>query len=198
LVTHKFDPGQKVLPNLPKIGMRMVIPKEFDDLTWFGNGPHESYWDRKASTRVDIFSGKVSEQYHPYVRPQENGNKTDVRWATLRNETGDGLMLTGFMSLNASHFVPEDYDDGFLEGSDGMIKARGDKKQTHTIDLKENDMIHLDIDHLQMGVGGEDSWGSQPMDQYQIEPKEYSYQFMIIPINSNDEPVEIYRDHLYK
>ena len=198
LVTHQFYPGQKDLPNLPKIGMRMVIPKEFDDLMWFGNGPHESYWDRKASTRVDIFSGKVSEQYHPYVRPQENGNKTDVRWATLRNEAGDGLMLTGFMSLNASHFVPEDYDDGFMKGPDGSIKARGDKKGMHTIDLKENEIIHLDIDHLQMGVGGEDSWGAQPMDKYQIEPKEYSYQFMMIPLDPNDEPSEIYRDQSFK
>ena len=71
----------------------MSIPKTFQNLTWFGNGPHESYWDRKSSTVVDIFSGLVSEQYHPYVRPQENGNKTDVRWTTLRNEDGIGLMI---------------------------------------------------------------------------------------------------------
>ena len=197
IVTHKFEPAREGLPNLPKFGMRMTIPKEYDDLTWFGNGPHESYLDRKASSRVDVFSGKVSEQYHPYVRPQENGNKTDVRWATLRNEMGHGIMITGLLSLNASHFVPEDYDDGFIiDRSDGNMKARRDKKSMHTTDLKESDIIHLDIDHLQMGVGGEDSWGAQPLAKYQIEPKNYSYQFMIIPLSAKDDPSKAYGHHL--
>ena len=197
IVTHKFDPAREILPNLPKFGMRMTIPREYDDLTWFGNGPHESYWDRKASSRVDVFSGKVSEQYHPYVRPQENGNKTDVRWATLRNEMGHGIMITGLLSLNASHFVPEDYDDGFIiDRSDGKMKARSDKKSMHTTDLKESGIIHLDIDHLQMGVGGEDSWGAQPLVKYQIEPKNYSYQFMIIPLGAKDDPSKAYGHHL--
>ena len=199
IVTHRIEPAQKNLPNLPKFGMRMTIPNEYDDLTWFGNGPHESYWDRKASSRVDIFSGKVSEQYHPYVRPQENGNKTDVRWATLRNDMGHGIMITGLLSFNASHFVPEDYDDGFMrDRPDGIMNARRQKKGMHTTDLKENDIIHLDIDHLQMGVGGEDSWGAQPLAKYQIEPKNYIYQFMIYPLDPNDDPSEIYGHHLFQ
>ena len=198
-VNHSFEPNMPDLPNLPKFGLTMELPKEFNNLTWFGRGPHENYWDRQSSAKVDIYSGKVSEQYHPYVRPQENGNKTDVRWATLRNDRGDGIMLTGFLSLNASHFTPKDFDHGF-ERSQNVANddIKVTKKAMHTIDLVERDLVHLDIDHLQMGVGGEDSWGAQPMDKYQIEPKEYSYQFMMIPLDPNDEPSEIYRDQSFK
>ncbi|MFL2982774.1 MAG: glycoside hydrolase family 2 TIM barrel-domain containing protein [Candidatus Neomarinimicrobiota bacterium] len=191
-ITHKFKPGQNQLPNLPKFGMRMSIPKEFQYLTWFGNGPHESYWDRKASTKVDIFSGLVSEQYHPYVRPQENGNKTDVRWAALRDDSGFGLMIKGYLSFNTSHLNREDYDDGF---NTNKINLKQRKKGMHTIDLKKDDVIHLDIDYLQMGVGGEDSWGAQPLDKYQIKAKKYSYKFIIMPLGANDNPSELYRDY---
>ncbi len=190
LVSNKFKPGLNSLPNLPKFGMRMSIPKTFQNLTWFGNGPHESYWDRKSSTVVDIFSGLVSEQYHPYVRPQENGNKTDVRWATLRDNDGIGLMIKGYLSFNVSDLNFEDYNNKLNKYKSDIIQK---KRNMHTIDLKEAKAINLDIDYLQMGVGGEDSWGAQPMDKYQIKPKEYSYHFMIIPIDKNDNPLELYK-----
>ena len=199
LVNHSFKPNMPDLPNLPKFGLTMELPKEFNNLTWFGRGPHENYWDRQSSAKVDIYSGKVSEQYHPYVRPQENGNKTDVRWATLRNERGDGIMLTGFLSLNASHFTPKDFDHGFersQNGADDDIKVI--KKGMHTIDLVERDLVHLDIDHLQMGVGGEDSWWAQPLDKYQIQSKEHTYHFMMIPLATQNDPIELYKNDLFK
>ena len=194
LVTHSIDLNSADLPDLPKFGTRMTIPKEYDNMTWFGRGPHESYIDRKASTRVDIFSGKISEQYHPYVRPQENGNKTDVRWATFTDKDGNGFIVSGFLSLNASHFIPEDFDDGFTIDDQGKpLNVRGNKRGMHTTDLVKRDLVHLDIDHKQMGVGGEDSWGAQPLKKYKIEPKRYNYHFIMAPINANDDPMTIYK-----
>ena len=198
LVTHGFHPNGSGLPDLPKFGTTMSISKEYNNMAWFGRGPHESYIDRKSSARVDIFSGKVSEQYHPYVRPQENGNKTDVRWATFTNEDGEGIMFSGFLSLNASHFIPEDFDDGFIMDKQGRsLNVRKNKKQMHTTDLVERDLVHLDIDHKQMGVAGEDSWGAQPLKKYKIEPKKYTYHFIMTPFNANDDPMDIYKNALY-
>ena len=192
LVTNSLNLEGFKLPNLPKFGMNMVIPRQYDNFKWFGRGPHESYSDRKASTKIDVFSGKVADQYHPYVRPQENGNKTDVRWATLRDDNGYGLMLTGFLSLKASHFTNDDYDSGILIDDAGKPKQY--KKSMHTIDMNEKNLIHIDIDQLQMGVGGEDSWGAQPLEEYQLTPKKYIYHFSMRLIEPSDEPISIYKN----
>ena len=192
LVTNSLNLEGFKLPNLPKFGMNMVIPRQYDNFKWFGRGPHESYSDRKASTKIDVFSGKVTDQYHPYVRPQENGNKTDVRWATLRDDNGYGLMLTGFLSLKASHFTNDDYDSGILIDDAGKPKQH--KKSMHTTDMNEKNLIHIDIDQLQMGVGGEDSWGAQPLEEYQLTPKKYIYHFSMRIIEPSDEPISIYKN----
>ena len=198
LVHYKFDSGKDDLPNIPKVGLSMQIPKEFDTMTWFGRGPHENYIDRKSSTKVDIFSGKVGDQFHPYIRPQESGNKTDVRWATFRNSDGKGLMVHGFLSMNASHFTLKDHDHGFGKansGATGNIKTT--KQQRHTIDMVERNLINLDLDHIQMGLGGEDSWWAQPMEKYQIKPESFDYFFTLVPISSEDDPVKIYINDLH-
>ena len=164
-------------------------------MKWFGRGPHENYIDRKSSAKVDIYSGKVADQFHPYVRPQESGNKTDVRWATFRNNKGDGLMVQGFLSMNASHFTLKDYDHGFGKpnsGATGNIKTI--KQQRHTIDMVEQDLINLDLDLIQMGLGGEDSWWSQPLEKYQIKPTNYDYFFKLVPISAKDDPIKLYRN----
>ena len=192
LVTNSLNLEGFKLPNLPKFGMNMVIPRQYDNFKWFGRGPHESYSDRKASTKIDVFSGKVADQYPPYVRPQENGNKTDVRWATLRDDNGYGLMLTGFLSLKASHFTNDDYDSGILIDDAGKPKQH--KKSMHTVDMNEKNLIHIDIDQLQMGVGGEDSWGAQPLEEYQLTPKKYIYHFSMRIIEPSDEPISIYKN----
>ena len=192
LVTNSLDLQKSELPNLPKFGMSMALPKRFDNFTWYGRGPHESYSDRKSSAKIDLFSGKVSDQYHPYVRPQENGNKTDVRWATLRDQNGYGLMLSGYLSLKASHFTVDDYDTGVLIQDSGALKLH--KESRHTIDMIEKNLVHLEIDHLQMGVGGEDSWGAQPMEEYQLKPRKYIYHFSMQLIEPSDEPSNIYKN----
>jgi len=195
LVYYKFVAGKDNLPNIPKVGLSMQILKEFDSMKWFGRGPHENYIDRKSSAKVDIYSGKVADQFHPYVRPQESGNKTDVRWATFRNNKGDGLMVQGFLSMNASHFTLKDYDHGFGKpnsGATGNIKTI--KQQRHTIDMVEQDLINLDLDLIQMGLGGEDSWWSQPLEKYQIKPTNYDYFFKLVPISAKDDPIKLYRN----
>jgi beta-galactosidase len=192
LARFQFFPSKDELPNIPKVGSSLQIPREFDTMTWFGCGPHENYQDRNASTKVDIYSGKVADQFHPYVRPQESGNKTDVRWATFRNADGNGLMVRGMLSLNASHFLAEDFDHGFSDvnsSATGNIKTT--KQQRHTIDMVERDLINLDIDLIQMGLGGEDSWWAQPLAKYQIPAKEYDYYYIIIPLSKGDSPIEI-------
>ncbi len=188
-----FVPGKTDLPNLPRFGMVMELPKEFDRMTWFGRGPHESYWDRKSSAKVDLYSGKVGDQYHPYVRPQENGNKTDVRWAVLRNNEGRGLMVLGdSLSINASHFRLWDCDNGDVGSANASStdNIRTTKQQWHTTDMNPGDFVNLHIDYKQMGVGGRNSWGAQPLDKHQLPPKAYTFEFTLRPVNPGTNLIE--------
>ncbi len=192
-VKHEFIPGDKVLPNLPRFGMVMELPRQFDEFTWFGRGPHESYWDRKSSTKVDVYNGKVIDQYHPYVRPQENGNKTDVRWASLQNEEGYGLMVIGdSLSINASHFRLWDWDNGDVGSANASSTGniRTTKQQWHTDNMTPGDYVNLHIDYKQMGVGGRNSWGAQPLDKHQLPAKAYSLGFTLRPVKPKTNLVE--------
>jgi beta-galactosidase len=177
-VSNRFVPSQtKGLPVMPRFGMTMVLPGEFDTIQWYGRGLHESYWDRKTGAAVGVYKGTVMEQYHPYIRPQENGNKTDVRWVVLTNKAGMGLQVKGMplLSVSAHHFLNEDFDEG------------EEKKQRHPYDLKPRDLVTLNIDYKQMGVGGDTSWGdrARPHPEYRLPVKEYSYSFIMRPFKNN-------------
>ena len=152
----KYD---KPLPSLPKIGLQMILNKEFDNMQWYGRGPHESYSDRKESALIGVYSGTVDEQFENYVRPQENGNKTDVRWVALTNLRGTGLLANGAELINtsASHYTDEN-----------LTAA------THTNELNRIDEIVLNIDHKVSGVGS-GSCGPQTLEQYQIKPEQTSF-----------------------
>ncbi|MCV9927542.1 DUF4981 domain-containing protein [Flavobacterium sp. LS1R49] len=160
----------KEIPMLPRFGMEMVLPKDFSSLSYYGRGPHENYIDRNYSSQVGIYNQTVSEQYYPYIRPQETGNKTDVRWLELSN---DKLKITvksdELLSTTALHYLNEDLDDGL------------EKDQRHAAELKERDLTSLKIDYKQMGVGGIDSWQAWPMEKYLFRDKTYQYQFKITP-----------------
>ena len=195
IVEGTLTAGDEELPRMPRFGMRMELPREFDNLQWFGRGPHESYWDRKTGTPVMTFDGLVSSQYHPYVRPQESGNKTDVRWMTFRRERdGLGLMVIAgggrgetmgespHLSMSALHFLQEDLDDG------------PQKDQRHSGELKERDLVAVNVDFLQMGVGGITSWGPTALPKYSLPYEDYSYQFILRPITAaDDRPWELAR-----
>ncbi len=138
------------LAQLPRLGVTLALPRSLDTLTWLGRGPHESYVDRKRSADVGLYTGKVADQLENYVRPQDNGNKTDVRWATLTDGQGRGLMMVtdGTFSISAHHNTVQDFD-----------QAR------HPNELTPRDAVYVCLDAGHSGLGG-NSCGPAPMAQY--------------------------------
>ncbi len=171
-VTSTFKTTEKELPDLPRFGMRWEMPVNFDNLKYFGRGPHENYIDRNRSAFVGIYKSKVADQYFNYVRPQENGYKTDVRWFELRNENGVGLKITGSptVGFSALHNPIEDFD---METMDDY---------RHTNDIVKKDGVFICTDLIQMGVAGDNSWGARPYPQYSVPAKDYQFSFTIKPV----------------
>lgn len=182
--------------DIPRFGVYLCLKQEFENITWFGRGPWENYSDRKTSAFVDLYSGKVYDQLVPYERPQENGNKTDVRWAALTNNHGIGLMALsddnrpGF-EMTAMPYLTADFDT--REGYDyGPVH----EEQRHINQVKARDFVRWNIDFAQRGVGGIDSWWAKPLEKYQLSPDQnYEYGFTLIPIDiaSGRELFEISR-----
>ena len=182
LITNEFRMTADHLPEIPRMGMNLVMPRKYDSITWLGRGPHESYWDRKTSTFVDLYSGTVAEQYWPYIRPQENGNKEDVRWAAITNSAGKGLLFRGepFIAVSAHHNLMEDFESPVR--TDGRHQPGVKPVNRHTVDVVPRDLTSVNIDFRQMGVGGDDSWGARTHPEYRLTEKEYSYSFRIVPV----------------
>ncbi|MFT7603791.1 MAG: beta-galactosidase [Saprospiraceae bacterium] len=192
--------------DLPRIGMRMQLPKQYSEMTYFGRGPWENYQDRKHSAFVDLYTSTVSDQYVPYIRPSENGYKTEVRWVSLTNENGNGLMvvaedISNGLGIGALHMPNEDFDmtAGLDYGGatsidkkyqiDGIPEVNSTK---HTIDIKEQDLVQLNIDLVQRGVAGDDSWYSKPQEKYLINGAiEHNYSFYLIPIENSSKELFI-------
>jgi beta-galactosidase len=182
-VDNHFEMAEGELPEIPRMGMTLHMPREFDQMTWLGRGPHESYQDRKTSAFVDLYHGSVAEQYWPYLRPQENGNKTDVRWMTITNENGEGLKFEGkqLLEVSAHHNILEDFESP--RRTDGRWEEGEERPvQRHLDDVKPRDLTSVDIDLKQMGVGGDDSWGAWTHDEYRLTDKSYSYGFVMKPV----------------
>ena len=174
-ISTRFTPGRP-LPELPRFGMKMIIPGDFETITWYGRGPYENYSDRKTASYVGLYSGTVSGQFIPYLRPQENGNKTDVRWLALTDSHGAGLLAAGrpLLSVGASHFSHEDIE-----------------RAEHPSELAARDSIFVNLDLAQMGVGGDNSWGALPHQQYMLPNNEYSYRFMLRPLPAGTNPRQL-------
>ena len=166
-----FEPGAK-LPELPRFGMQLGLAGDYRNVTWLGRGPHESYADRKTSAAVGLYSGPVEDQYHLYGFPQETGNKTDVRWIALTDDAGRGLLAVGDPLINASAWP---FTQGDLE------------RATHTHELVPEAAITLNLDYGQTGVGGDNSWGAKPHDEYTLFSKPYSYRFRLRPLRGRDD-----------
>jgi len=190
-VDNHFKMTKDELPEIVRMGMNLVMPREFDQMTWLGRGPHESYWDRKTSAFVGLYSGGVADQYWAYLRPQENGNKTDVRWLTITNENGEGLFFQGMplLSVSAHHNLMEDFES--LERTDGRQVEGVVVENRHTTDVKPRDLTSVNIDYKQMGVGGDNSWGAWTHDEYRLTEKEYRYSFRMKFINKSASPVQL-------
>jgi len=168
------------LPPLPRIGLQLTIPGEFNRFTWYGRGPHENYCDRKEGAPIGVYSGTVDEQYIPYIMPQENGNKTDVRWVSLNNSSGLGLLAVGMplMEVSAHHFTTED-----------LTKAR------HTYELKRRKDITLNLDYKQSGLGG-GSCGPDTLPKYLIKPEHVCFSVRIRPLLPSESAMEISKQRI--
>lgn len=159
--------ADKNLPGLPKVGMQMGILRADSNIAYYGRGPYENYTDRRTASEAGIYNQVISQFIEPYVVPQENGNRTDVRWMLLHNKT-NGLLVTADSLLSMSAWP-------YTE--DNILHAK------HTNKLKDAGFITLNIDLVQMGVGGNDSWSevAAPVEQYRIPAKDYHYTFYIAP-----------------
>lgn len=160
------------LPILPRFGNNLIIDNNYDQVAWYGRGKHENYQDRNTSALVGVYDAKVSDLYYEYIRPQENGNRTDIRTLSFENKDGKGIKITApdLFSFSAHHQLNSDFDEGM------------EKRQQHTFDIPTRDLININIDYSQMGVGGDNSWGNLPLEAYQIKPENLSFDYVISPI----------------
>jgi len=189
LVSNELKRGAIPWSALPRVGMKLQLPSEFEQLQWLGRGPFENYQDRKDAAFVDHYKSTVAEQYVPYIRPQENGNKTDVRWMALTNKAGQGLLISGYdqvLSMSALHYLVEDFQ--------GDVRALGwnDAKNRHTTDLQARPLVAVNIDHIQQGLGGDDSWWRRPHKPYRLTERTYKYSFVLQAIDLKKHSIQSY------
>lgn len=178
-VDFKLDIRDSNQPELPRVGLSLAIPSAYENMSWLGRGPQENYWDRKTGAHIDVYEGKVKDQYVPYIVPQENGNKTDVRWASFTNEDGAGLMIEGDIPLNIAAYPYE------------QSNINGLKNEVH---VSFQDITEIHIDYQQMGIGGDNSWGDHTMDKYKLKANAYEYSFYLKPLSENNSPVKLSKD----
>ncbi len=169
-VEAALEPGTGNIPELPRFGMQMAIPGRYSTVAYLGRGPYENYWDRHTGSAVGLYSSSVEELIHVYTRPQENGNRTDIRWLALTDSDGVGLLAVGMplLSVSAWPFSMEDLE-----------------KAMHINELPRRDFITLNLDYRQMGVGGDDSWGARPHPEYTLPAKPYTYRFRLKPYSKD-------------
>jgi len=179
LVAAEFTPGDPNLPKIPRLGMQMTLPAGFERITWFGPGPQETYSDRKDA-RVGVYSGTVREQfYEGYTEPGESGNKVETRWVALTNDKGIGLLAVGMplLSVNALHHTTDDLQNA-----------------KHPFQLPRRQEVTLNLDLVQQGVGGDDSWGAWPHEEFLIKCQPASYRFRLRSLAPGDAPARLARE----
>jgi beta-galactosidase len=169
------------IPVIPRVGMKIQMPVEFTGLEYFGCGPWENYSDRNSSTFVGLYQSTVAEQYVPYIRPQENGHRTRVRWMALTRRDNSGLLIVAdsLIEFNVLNNPVEDFDAG----------PDKNKNLRHINDIKPKDLVEVHIDYRMIGVSGDDSWGAMPHEPYLIRPgiNGYKYGFTLVPVSSSKD-----------
>ncbi len=193
LVHNMFAKLSDQVPEIPRMGMQMQLPAEFGNLRWLGRGPHENYCDRKSSAEVGLYESTVADQYVPYVRPQENGYKTDTRWLTLTDDNGTGILVSGyplicFSALNNIH------DDFESPGKLSQYRPDAKSANRHINDVKPRELVNLNIDLGQMGVGGDNSWGAEIHKEYRLLNRNYEYSFRLRPITRDDDVLKLAKE----
>jgi len=162
------------LPDIPEVGMQCGIKRSYDNISWYGRGPYGNYIDRRTGSEAGIYSQPIDMFNEPYVVPQETGNRTDVRWMFLSDKNSNGLLVTtdSLLSMNAWPYIEKN-----------IVAAK------HTNKLVDAGFITLNIDLIQMGVGGNDSWSpvGAPLEKYRVSARDYSYNFYLFPCNTNTD-----------
>ena len=158
-----------------RFGMQLVMPSSFENISYYGRGPVENYIDRNHSTDLGIYNQTVTEQFYAYIRPQENGTKTDIRWWNMLNAEGKGLQFVAEAPFSASalHYTIESLDDGVQ------------KDQRHSNEVEPSDLTNVLIDKVQQGLACENSWGAIPLPKYRISYGNYEFTFVMTPIDNS-------------
>ena len=181
-----FIPENMIDP--PRIGTRFSLPVEFDQIEYYGRGPDENYIDRKTASLVGRYATTVDEMVVDYARPGEYGYRTDVRWVAFRNKNGEGVMFAAMPSDDDLKNRGDKYKPD--AGTICFSASRFSREQLETCDhpykLQKSNVIYVNIDLLQMGVGGDDSWGAQPHEQFKLKDKEYTLRFLMRPITAGE------------
>lgn len=203
-LTATFTPGNDAIRKqssklvVPRIGIRFRLPADMNQVSYFGRGPEENYWDRNAGVTVDRFQSTAEQLYFPYVRPQENGHHTDTRWVSLSKKNGKGLTIYAdqLIGFNALRNSVEDFDGEETTRRDYQWNNRNAEelkhdvstvknlkpRQTHINDIQPRNFVEVCVDMRQMGLGGYDSWGAVAEPEYLIPAnKEYKWGFTIVP-----------------
>lgn len=171
VVSVTLIPGSSHLPEIPEIGMVFKLPVEFDRVQWYGRGPQENYWDRKTGAFIGVHFSTVDSMFFDYIEPQETGNRTDVRWVSLTNASGKGLLAIGMpeIEFNVLRYTPWELES-----------------KAHPYELVPSDFITLRVNYHQMGVGGDNSWGARPHPEFTLYPNRgYTYRFRLLPMTAN-------------
>ncbi len=169
----KADP-EKQISNMFRFGMQIVMPKSFERVVYYGRGPIENYSDRKTVTDIGIYDQSVDDQFYSYIRPQENGTKSDIRWWKMLNPAGNGIQITSEEAFSASalHYTIESLDEG------------PSKQNGHSPEVPKADLTNVCVDKVQMGLGCVTSWGALPLAEYMIPYQDYEFVYLISPVKN--------------
>ncbi|MBR0036458.1 MAG: DUF4981 domain-containing protein [Bacteroidales bacterium] len=170
-VTEHMSPGEQKQSPMFRFGMNLPMPEQFEQLQYYGRGPVETYSDRKDSENLGIYRSTVTQEFYPYIRPQENGNHVDLRWWKVTNQAGRGLMVVAPAPFSASalHYTVQSLDEG------------PNKHNLHSPDIDPQPLTSLCIDQVQMGLGCVNSWGALPLPQYMVNYEDRTFTFTLIP-----------------
>ncbi len=176
LVTERFYPATHTLPEIPLVGNSMSLPSGFDRITWYGKGPYENYIDRNLASFVGVYNKTVNDNFFPYIQPQETGNHIENNWVKIINQNDNGILIAGEgFEFSALHYTPYELES-----------------KLHPYELVKNDHTILHINYRQMGVGGDNSWGAKPHNEFMIFPDtSYRYSYRIIPVSNGSNDMKI-------
>ncbi|MGL6194576.1 MAG: glycoside hydrolase family 2 TIM barrel-domain containing protein, partial [Thermoguttaceae bacterium] len=196
LVDMQFKRGDKVIEP-PRFGTRFTLPGEFNQVEYYGRGPHENYWDRKEGAHVGIYKTTVADMFTDYSKPSENGNRTDVRWVAFRNKDGYGFLFGSVPKsndeVNARGQVKGKLDPGTIAFSASNYSRDQLENSAHTYEMKKSDDIFVNIDYAQMGVAGDDSWGAQTHPEFRLTEPEMQFEYYVVPLTPEDNPADVAR-----